>query len=379
MSRICLALLCGVPASGKSTLAAQIQDHVAQALPSHLCVLVLHYDKLIPAHLEQQLITQSCEQGDSLWKLMRIQITACVDHLLNVLTHGQKALTEFIRAMENDDDPSVSSPVTNSKLDYFVKPSSVDSALWERFVSLLRNSVEKTACCGHVSEGDLCSWLVVVDDNMHYSSMRYQYCQVARKYEAGLCIVHVACPLEEALQRNRSRAEDRVEDSVITAMHQRLEAPDSDKRPWEKYSASISGTSAADIQPLLEMVWEALMDPQRLPPEENTEEKVVSQYICSTSVIHQADQILRRCVSQHMAEAKGAGLSSTEMKRTSAELTKIRTSILNDMKHGKVTLPFQLDEKDVSNASKNTGSLLFQFVQALFRARIDVHCDCKVP
>lgn len=61
-TRVCLGLLCGIPASGKSTLAAHIQNHVAGVLPGQLCVLLLHYDKLIPSHLERQLILQTAEQ-----------------------------------------------------------------------------------------------------------------------------------------------------------------------------------------------------------------------------------------------------------------------------------------------------------------------------
>ena len=65
--------------------------------------------------------------------------------------------------------------------------------------------------------------------------------------EVGLCIIHVSCPLEEALQRNRSRSEGRVEDHVIAAMHERLETPDSDKRPWEKYSSTVDGIVTVDL------------------------------------------------------------------------------------------------------------------------------------
>ena len=63
----------------------------------------------------------------------------------------------------------------------------------------------------------------------------------------GLCIVHVTCPLEEALERNRSRAEGKVDDHVIAVMHERLELPDSDKRPWEKHSVIVDGTALVDL------------------------------------------------------------------------------------------------------------------------------------
>ena len=62
VSRVCLALLCGIPASGKSRLATQLQDHIGGVLPGQLGVLLLHYDRLIPAQLERQLILQTAEQ-----------------------------------------------------------------------------------------------------------------------------------------------------------------------------------------------------------------------------------------------------------------------------------------------------------------------------
>ena len=55
----------------------------------------------------------------------------------------------------------------------------------------------------------------------------------------------------------------------------------------------------------MEIVHQGLADPQRPSLEEDTDAKVISRYICSTNTIHQADQILRRCVSLRMIEAKG--------------------------------------------------------------------------
>ena len=55
----------------------------------------------------------------------------------------------------------------------------------------------------------------------------------------------------------------------------------------------------------MEIVHQAMADPQRPSLEDDTDAKVMSRYICSTNTIHQADQILRRCVSLCMVEAKG--------------------------------------------------------------------------
>ena len=57
----------------------------------------------------------------------------------------------------------------------------------------------------------------------------------------------MACPLEEALERNRSRAEDKVDDHVIVTMHERIEIPESDKHPWERHCIPVDGTATTDL------------------------------------------------------------------------------------------------------------------------------------
>ena len=48
----------------------------------------------------------------------------------------------------------------------------------------------------------------------------------------------------------------------------------------------------------------ALLSPLQPSLDDDVEERAESQFICSTNVVHQADQILRRCVSTNMAQAK---------------------------------------------------------------------------
>lgn len=61
-------------------------------------------------------------------------------------------------------------------------------------------------------------------------------------------------------------------------------------------------------QSVLEIVHQAMVDPQQPSLEEDTDAKDASRYVCSTNTIHQADQILRRCVSLRMVEAKGSSI-----------------------------------------------------------------------
>ena len=63
---------------------------------------------------------------------------------------------------------------------------------------MAKAEVEGTLAQGGIS-------LVIVDDNLYYRSMRYAFCQLARKYRVGLLTVVVSCDVALSLQRNRER------------------------------------------------------------------------------------------------------------------------------------------------------------------------------
>ena len=128
-------------------------------------------------------------QGGSHWKSMRSQIITCVDSLLNHLVHAPNPATELFNLCASLYNPS--SPCQcqaartreSEHLHCIAKPSGVDLALWERFVSSIHDSLKVTSASRNGRAQSLCSWLVLIDDNMQYSSMRYEYCQLARKCE----------------------------------------------------------------------------------------------------------------------------------------------------------------------------------------------------
>ena len=56
---------------------------------------------------------------------------------------------------------------------------------------------------------------------------------------------------------------------------------------------------------LLHLIAEAIGDPVLPLQEEDQEEKEAARVVCSTNLIHQTDQVLRRLVAQAMTQAKG--------------------------------------------------------------------------
>lgn len=372
----CVQVLCGLPASGKSTLATQIQKHAGMVMQGDCHVFLIQYDAMMPPDVEQQLIQQSVEKGGSSWKSVRGQILSCVDCLLNnILQYNPESNDIYSGSPVNSSfhsswDKNSTFLQEQGSNCLLTRPSSVDEALWYRFVSAVTDSVctyrkfviERRETYPH-------SWLVLIDDNMPYSSMRYEYCQLARKYEIGFCIVYVSCCLEEVRSRNAARSENKVTDHVIITMLDKFEIPDAVKRPWEKHSLTASGEATIDLHLLLDLAREAALDPQRNQPEEDEEEKDVSRFICSTNIIHQADQILRRCLSLSMAKAKGEGRNKQQLQRLAADLSHHRMSILEGMRKGDIKLPFDPSKPFSLDASKDSSSRLFTFLEQLFLSR----------
>ena len=91
----------------------------------------------------------------------------------------------------------------------------------------------------HPSCSDLNLPLVVlIDDNCYYSSMRYEYHQMARKFKTGFCQLTLQIEVNEALQRNEKR-EDRVPCDVIKNMAAKFEAPNPLTNSWERFSFAL--------------------------------------------------------------------------------------------------------------------------------------------
>lgn len=192
MTDVCIVVLCGLPASGKTSFVKTMHccldysfgeaDELRWperdlASPLHLpngtsdCVSrrttdrgvpddlipviqILHvcYDELMPKEVETELLKQvPSDTSSSQWKDYRKQILDCVDCVIK------------------DKDVVAGSEVTF--------PFSVDTDEWllQKFQELVLESASKTV--GSV----VGRYAVIIDDNMYYKSMRYQYFQLARK------------------------------------------------------------------------------------------------------------------------------------------------------------------------------------------------------
>ncbi|XP_019615146.1 PREDICTED: L-seryl-tRNA(Sec) kinase-like [Branchiostoma belcheri] len=319
-SRLCLLVLSGLPGSGKTSLARKLQE----SWQSEVAVVHVCYDELIPEDLKLERPEEDegedrngDQQAVSLWKQHR----RAIHHNVEKLLRKSKSLPEE----ENSTD---------------VLPD-----LDAKFLKCAKFA-ERNGRGGGDNNADLerqSSLVVIIDDNMYYRSMRYHYYQLARKYTIGFCEVFLHCDVETALKRNMERQSPVARETVV-AMATKIEPPNPNRHSWEVMSFNYEQATTTDEETALEEIRElvavAIANPVLAIPEENMEEKEQSRLICSMNVLHQADQILRKCISDVMGSAKADNrMGKAELKILGRQLNKIRAELLDDLKHQKLQLP----------------------------------------
>ncbi|XP_054937084.1 L-seryl-tRNA(Sec) kinase isoform X1 [Physeter macrocephalus] len=236
-------------------------------------------------------------------------------------------------------------------------PPSRTEAMWEDFLTCLKDQDLISSSALEAQSHYLLTktavsrpLLLILDDNFYYQSMRYEVYQLARKYSLGFCQLFLECSLETCLQRNGQRPLP-VPAETIHLMASKIEKPNPEKNAWEHNSLTIqSPASASEARlKLTDLLLTALENPVKYV-EENVEQKETDRIICSTNILHQADQTLRRIVSQTMKEAKGEQGFPYNLKLLAEELNKLKAEFLEDLRQGnKKYLCFQqtMDLSDV--------------------------------
>lgn len=308
---ICVTVLCGIPGSGKSTFAKSLIDKSTLASQHYweesksLHWLLVSYDEIIPTDVEKNLIEREMPNA---WKECRENIQNAVDNLVRELKNETEASETFTTGAENKE--------------YH----------FESFQMFLQNT-------RHRESGIV---VILIDDNMYYSSMRYKYYQLTRKHSISFCQVHIDCDTETALIRNRERLIRLVPDDVILNMAARFEVPNPEQNVWEKHSISVNTNSSPmalenSMIQTMELITRALSAPSR-PVLEDVDQtsRVVDRQICSENMIHQADILMRKLTAEYMKEASRNTRSKDHMRTLSTCLSDSKSDILQKMKKGVV-------------------------------------------
>ncbi|XP_029466449.1 L-seryl-tRNA(Sec) kinase-like isoform X1 [Rhinatrema bivittatum] len=151
----------------------------------------------------------------------------------------------------------------------------------------------------------------------------------------GFCQLFVDCSLETCLQRNRRR-DPPLPDGTILLMAEKIQVPNPEKNPWEKNSIMLrNGEDNPEVEDLLCM---ALENPVREFQENTAAEKDADRAVCAASLLHQADQALRKIISETMRMAK-ENVPAKGMKTLAEELGKLKCQSLDDLRHGRFLDP----------------------------------------
>ncbi|KAM9462990.1 L-seryl-tRNA(Sec) kinase [Clarias gariepinus] len=315
---VCVCVLCGVPAVGKSTLTHTLSE----ALHTHGWTSVtVSYDQLLPEetlhlhtpHRDEE--EEEAARAETGWKQHRQAVLECVDGLLQELT--------------------ADTPHTHTG-------SGGGGSVFERFkVAMEEQQIHSVLQDTHSSPQRL---VLLLDDNFYYHSMRYQVFQLARRRSAGFCQLYLRCPLELCLHRNRVRGQ-LVSDDVIIEMAKRIEPPNSEKNPWEKNSVTVDTTHTVThthIQELLQVIFSAVENPLS-PVQDDSEQREADRQLCACSVVHQVDQVCRRLVSQAMITARACTQSAEDLKSLARALSEEKSRFLQELR-AQVLQQLQQDE-----------------------------------
>ncbi|XP_067858917.1 L-seryl-tRNA(Sec) kinase, partial [Heptranchias perlo] len=314
--RVCVCLVAGLPGAGKSTFARLLLKVLQPKFES----FVLCYDDLIPGEAfsltgrsDVDGLTVNPAGTGSLWKLYRHKLLVYIEHLIQAI-YGSGCLS--VSVSEND-----------SAWDCFIR-----SLKQQHIISGETQHIgvqQYPVCISH--SGPL---VIILDDNFYYQSMRYEIYQMARRNSLGFFQLFLECPRELCLQRNHERGCP-VNDETIVLMSAKIQPPDPERNSWEKNSMilkSADNVLEEELQNVFALLDVSLENPEK-SLEENIEQKETDRAICAASVLHQADQAFRRLVSQSMKTAKDKKLSRCNMKSLSEELNKLKTVLLEDLRH----------------------------------------------
>ncbi|XP_058831795.1 L-seryl-tRNA(Sec) kinase [Topomyia yanbarensis] len=278
MSEVCINVLVGLPGAGKTTFCQKFQNFLHEKR-SQITLIHVCFDNFLK-------IAFDCE---NFFKMQRKQFMECVELLVD--------------AVRKKDQISL---------------DQVNEKLIEKFGTNVPVNLSSAM------------YLLVLDDNMYYRSMRFDIYKIARRYQTGYFQTYFDIPLEEAMARNASRSTP-IPDDVVMRMNFRLEKPCAQFYRWEK-------NSIATRNPLLDFDRIEKMAIDRMNHREIFVTCKVAIPVVEQSIIHRLDLLLRKSIGEIIKGKKNAASPET-MKAIADELNSKRKAILSDFKAGLVEIP----------------------------------------
>lgn len=289
---ICIVLLIGLPGSGKTYFRTFFEDLFKNNFNSSLGRVGLQsisYDDYLCVHNPMEL------KYNSKWKVERNNILKNVEELVISIKQTDK----------NELEDCCSSRLKKSSKDY------------DKFV-------------------------ILIDDNMYYKSMRYDYFKLAKIHNTSFAQLHFKISLEEALKCNESRGRNKLPEEVISRMFSKLEPPDI-KNVWELNSVTILSyanfKNTNVVKPILDCIKTALDNP--ITNKDDNLYKLKPQQITTSNALHQVDNLLKKLVGDCI-KRKTKEKDTANRQIVAKSLSNRRLEILSKIKRGIITLPIDV-------------------------------------
>jgi O-phosphoseryl-tRNA(Sec) kinase len=307
----CILLICGLPSSGKTLLTNNL----------------LNYSKLNPFLMNEKFVFYNISV-DQLIPIedqsIRIQINGFWKQFRNDLLIASKLFVKQLLIYNNSDNDTK------------------DSIHFNPNVLSIYESIKRL---NNYNEKSFDNFVLIIDDNFYYKSMRYEWFLISKQFHMGFAIVMINCPLDLAIQSNQRRSHDKcVPNSVIIKMNERFERPQMIGFELRTFTIPTHCFDFVINDDLIDFIIDAIRNPIVKQNMINEELREHSKILNQSNLIHRVDCLLREIINQRIVE-------SLNKREIAKKLNEAKKSVLNDLKQSDDILPTFLTNEIVKSQS----------------------------
>jgi tRNA uridine 5-carbamoylmethylation protein Kti12 len=320
-TNIVLMIICGCPGTGKTYFTSKLKEYLETTTNYQL--LHITFDKIINSKLEKLII------DIDFWKESRILIQNLI-----------KLLISYLKIVNKNYNNNQSDYFNQHKINLFqnsTNMNNINEEIFSSFVSLVNMQLNN-------SNGFKNKYILCLDDNMYYESMRFKYYQLARQETCSYyCICFKIKKLDNLLKLNqiRSSSDDsfRITDTIIENMFLKFNYPDLVR--WEKDSCLIiEYDEFFEIEGLFLKVLDTV---GKLFESCNLAGCLTNEILTNdgnVNIKHQSDLIFRRLVKQCIE----SGDKNNNKNEFARNLNKIKNDVLEKLSKKNDDLYVKLDD-----------------------------------
>merc|ERR1739838_170645 len=308
-------LLCGLPGTGKTSLCLKLLSKDE----SELRFLHISYDELI-GHLDLE------NKVDNKWKDSRRDVISLVADITKQLLSGCPINQDFINDKHN-----------------FLCGDTLNGL----FKSLKTIVTDKPSYI-----------VLLIDDNMHYKSMRKCYYQLATSLGIGSLVLYLHCPLVVCQQRIASRGNQlSVTSKTLAKMSQNMEPPNDSTVPTKAVFLKLDSRYTYQ-EDSLSKIFKSLEICSKSPlnvsvTSAKVAECVQQKLLTLNSISHQADNSLRKIINKSFQNSNELPKDlAVKIRNSAQQVSEAKKQVLKKVRSGAVNLEdcFQNNSSETNEA-----------------------------